>query len=132
MDIPIPKNFKGRNLFDIVYNKVEPKEYIFSGGAQGRAVLIRGQMKYYRYKKLTRTQILSSEGDYSNMPFIEELYDLSKDPLEKKNILSENKELVDLFRKKVERLFSEGKEIRPKSITPDQDTTERLKALGYL
>jgi len=64
--------------------------------------------------------------------FEEELYDLEKDPNERKNIASKNPELIGVFRKKIEDLKTT--EMVGEKINEDDEkqARERLKALGYM
>ena len=70
--------------------------------------------------------------NWSETEDVEELYDLSKDPGEKVNLIDSEKDLADIFRKEVEKYFRLDGEGNPGSIVPDEETIRRLKALGYL
>ncbi len=64
-----------------------------------------------------------------------ELYDLNEDPGEKNNILQKNKKLLEFMDQKLKSWKKDHTgESRPQSEskTPDQETLERLKALGYI
>lgn len=130
--VPVPEEFRGLNLLDVARDPGMAREFVFSGGAKGRAVLIRGDMKYYRYRDIDKKLIMSSGRDYAELPFVEELYDLSRDPGETVNLIETEKDLAGIFRKEVDRYFGLQGEGRPGTVTPDEETIRRLKALGYL
>ena len=63
--------------------------------------------------------------------FDDELYDLEKDPEEKHNIASNNKQLIKTFKKKIKEMKTE-KLVGEKIDDEDQEKMiERLKSLGY-
>jgi hypothetical protein len=107
------------------------REFIYSGGTCGRAALIRGNMKYYRYRTTTLEEVYRCN-NLSQLPYIEELYNLTADPFEYNNIISEHKDLAETFRHELEGIENESLSIDVKSLELDEETIERLRSLGYL
>jgi arylsulfatase A-like enzyme len=64
--------------------------------------------------------------------FEEELYDLEKDPEEKQNIASKNKDLISSFRKKIRDMKTERLTGEKLSDGDKKKIEERLKKLGYM
>ncbi len=64
--------------------------------------------------------------------FEEELYDLEYDPNEKQNIAKKNKDLVEMFKKKIEGMKT--KELIGEKLSEDEEKRikQRLKDLGYI
>ncbi len=64
--------------------------------------------------------------------FEEELYDLENDPAEKHNIAQTNKDLIAVFRKKIEKMKTEKLTGEKLTEEDQKKIKERLKALGYM
>jgi arylsulfatase A-like enzyme len=72
---------------------------------------------------------------------VEEVYDRQKDPREKVNIINDRTVPLEALREKEAQIANGNNKLReklqqsfgrPKIVTPDQETMEQLKALGYL
>jgi tetratricopeptide (TPR) repeat protein len=61
-----------------------------------------------------------------------ELYDLASDPDETRNLFAENPELVAELRAEIERHASRGGELGDVNVESDEETRQRLEALGYV
>jgi arylsulfatase A-like enzyme/Tfp pilus assembly protein PilF len=68
---------------------------------------------------------------YIELP-VRELYDLSKDPQESKNLCASDKQLCNLWQAKFTNHFRPFIEKEAKPADIDQETAEQLKALGYV
>jgi arylsulfatase len=128
--------FQGKSLIPLIEAADAGPRTIYSGGNYGRGVIIEKGFKYYVYDKTTKERI----GAYGKRPphdytyiFEEEVYDITADSHETKNISGQKKAISAKLKKKLDALnksFSVGKD--SESVEADEGTTEQLKALGYL
>ena len=105
---------------------------IVSGGAKERMALVHRDFKYYKHRALTRGQTMRRSDEFDQTPFVEELYDLIKDPGEKENVAGAYAEKIEFFRKEYERLMAKQGGYLPESVELDQETADSLKTLGYM
>ncbi len=61
-----------------------------------------------------------------------ELYDLSQDPAEKRNIAAEKRNLVAQLTKKIEELYQQAWKRKEEKVKIDEELKRELKALGYI
>jgi arylsulfatase A-like enzyme len=97
--------------------------------------------KFYRPWKQSRgdVNLVVREGPWKAIWNVEpgtvELYDLSLDPKEARNVAAEHPERAERLRQFAERWYREcaGRAVapRPTAGAPDQKTVERLRQLGY-
>ena len=127
LNISIPEDFRGINLFNLINNKKE-KDFVFSGGRWNRGTIIKDNLKYYRYRSEDENE---SDEDYSNN-FFEELYNISNDPYERKNIILENPVIANKLRNNINRIFAESMQKEAEHTTISKKTLEQLKLLGYI
>lgn len=130
LDIKPPDSYKGSNLFSESYNA----STLIAGGLYGRYAIISGNIKYIRYNRtqfhLTKPNIHTYNTD--SIEFIEEIYNLSADPYEQNNIITENTELIPVFH---ELLASATENVRTQQSEENElneETKKRLIELGYL
>jgi len=129
-------HLQGKSLFQLIKESETKPRVIYSGGNYGRLVIIDGYYKYYRYDISTK----ENEGDYSHSPsknyiykYNEELYNISKDFNEKKNLIYDKKTLIIEMRKKLKSIQNKFIKIKKSSSARiDKKTREQLKALGYI
>ncbi|MGB5163399.1 MAG: sulfatase [Thermoanaerobaculia bacterium] len=121
LDLPVPEHLQGRSLLPLVEGDETDTRPIFSQWlAGGRIVALRdGEWKYIRVKRK------------------EQLFDLSTDPEELVNRLSERQEVLFSLQQKVDEIIGESYALaegqtagRPPEL--DQQTREQLESLGYL
>jgi len=106
---------KPRQLIQSYWQPRHP-EYDFSKWNLGYKVLIRGPYKF----------VFRDDGQ-------EYLYDLEADPGEEKNLAADKPAFCKTFREQLfEILRKEGRTLREETILPDEETREKLHALGYL
>jgi arylsulfatase A-like enzyme len=74
-----------------------------------------------------------------NQSAVTEIYDLSKDPAEKSNLLKSNPALAAAMKKEIEARLEDGRELRIKlglikstAVIKDQKKIDQLRALGYI
>ncbi|MAG38527.1 hypothetical protein CMO90_00385, partial [Candidatus Woesearchaeota archaeon] len=104
------------------------KDFVFSGGRWNRGTIIKDNLKYYRYRSEDENE---SDEDYSNN-FFEELYNISNDPYERKNIILENPVIANKLRNNINRIFAESMQKEAEHTTISKKTLEQLKLLGYI
>ena len=127
LDIKYPKDIEGESLVPLMNGKtIQSKDaYMEAVGIiiPNKDEWLAGLRVNNKYKYI-----------YSpfRQDFEEELYDLENDPTEKQNIAQKNKDLIALFRKKIEEMKTE-KLTGEKLTEEDQKRIrERLKDLGYM
>jgi len=120
----------GRNLAELIKAEEQENKELFSEELSpfmkgpAKVSLIEGKMKaIYRHASGT----------------VEELYDLEKDPGEKKNLLKKQPGIAAQMEKKIERRLKAGEDEREKrgldrasTIIKDSERIEQLKSLGYI
>jgi arylsulfatase A-like enzyme len=98
------------------YWKPRHPDHDFSPLNLGYKVLIRDNLKF----------VFRDDGE-------EFLYDLEKDPAEEKNLAPDKPAFCKNFREQLfEILRKEGRTLREETVVPDEETREKLHALGYL
>jgi len=121
LDLPAPEHLQGASLLPLVAVEETPVRPVFSQWlAGGRIVALRdGEWKYIRVKQQ------------------EQVFDLSADPKELVDRLSERPEVLVRLRAQVDEIIEDSyafaetlRWTRPPEL--DQETREQLEALGYL
>lgn len=140
--IPIPPSVQGRSLAPLIGRGTLPARPAYShlvrqAIADNRDHLRSGPLRgeFARWEG----PWLFLHGDYSPLePPWNRLYHLERDPLERKDVASQNPELVDRFREQLEGWYGEQNRIRgtwqraDRQIWHDEEAERRLRALGYL
>ena len=119
---PRPEEMQGRNIF----SDRERPQFVFAEEDHEGNILQSVRTEEWKL-------ILANQGNPRGVEPIE-LYNLSRDPEESRNLAGENPEVVNLLRGYIEQtiLFAEGKAVEAEQIEIDEATRERLKALGYV
>jgi arylsulfatase A-like enzyme len=127
--------FKGKSLVPLIAGEEPARRLAYSGGNHGRAALMLGDWKYYRYdrrlKGNRRKSFHRASGDYA-YEFGEELYHLREDPRETRNLISEAAETAARLRSELERIEADMAPVAGGgAVEMDEATRKQLEALGY-
>lgn len=125
VDVPVAESMKGQFLF-----AGSKKGIVFSGGAFGRGVLIERDKKLYRRVPKNRQRRQPENGQTAS--FVEEVYDLTKDPRERRNLVTELPDLATDLRAKLAVAEKSSRVLVPRAVEVDPVTEKRMRALGYL
>jgi len=119
---PKPEEMQGRSLF----SDQETPQFVFAEEDHEGNILQSVRTDEWKL-------ILANRGNPRGVEPVE-LYNLSQDPKETRNLADANPEVVNLLRGFIEQtvLFAEGKAVEAEQIEIDEATRERLKALGYV
>ena len=127
LGLPIPEQVQGRSLKDLILGK-EPD------APEGEAFL-ESHFPFLHYGWSELYSLVTFQYKYIQAPK-PELYDLSKDPRELKNIAQENPKLVKELDYKLEQIKqssrSEIAQLAKGRVKLDDETRRQLLALGYL
>lgn len=122
--VPVPEENQGESLLDVIFHPDKKKDYYAYSESFSPNI-------HYGWSPLQ--SLRNSQYKYIDAPRAE-LYDLSKDPEEMNNLrdkfprrVKEFKETLDAF---IERTSSQAPE--PEAANLDQETVQRLAALGYI
>ncbi|MCP4810224.1 MAG: sulfatase-like hydrolase/transferase [Proteobacteria bacterium] len=126
--LPAPDEARGEDLWPLVESGVSGggAAYLEHTGKQLEGV-VTSDWKYVAHRKTNRI--------YSGYPMnegTEELYDLSKDPEEQRNLASEHPEKITELIETMDRLKSGDRGFEELQGQVDEDVRETLRALGYM
>ncbi len=133
LDLPVPEVVEGRSLRPLLEGKPWSERTAFSEATKPWNVEpdSGGVFQNAWKAKCARTR----EWKYILTPFADkrELYDLSHDPGEETNHLGTRPDIAGEMAARLEAWTERPREIIPnEDLTPDPETLERLKALGYI
>lgn len=125
-----PGGFQGRVLTELLGRDPGQTQQIQGRERELYAESLYFQLKFgwapYRVYRRGRWKLIESPGS--------ELYDLSQDPGEEKNLAEVNRTLVSALEEQLDRLV-ERKSVRgnavPADVGPDPETVAKLRSLGY-
>ncbi|MFC2169904.1 sulfatase-like hydrolase/transferase [Acidobacteriota bacterium] len=125
LDLPIPEDVQGKSLLPLILGQKEKEE---------RFGYSESYYPLYHYGWSELKSLRSIRFKYIQAPR-PELYDLVRDPGEKNNIYKQNSSVAAEFQAKLdaleEKFSSEGIEEKgPQKL--DEETVEKLRALGYI
>jgi arylsulfatase A-like enzyme len=128
--------FEGESLVPLIAEGGPARRLAYSGGNHGRAALMLGDWKYYRYDKglkgNRRKSFHRSSSDYV-YDFGEELYNVREDPGETRDLIAEAKQTAAELRSELEQIEADLKATAAgEAVEMDEATREQLEALGYL
>lgn len=128
--------FLGNSLLPLIAKGSATSRAIYSGGNHGRGIVIDGNWKYYRYNEIYKEgkTLKRYINNFNEKPiFIEELYNIDRDPQETINVISkENTKALKLREKLIESKVILNIRKNARSTKLDDVTKEQLKSLGYL
>ncbi len=124
----IPKEYQGISQVPPACNK----KMIYSGGTAERGAIIRDDIKYYRYKSHSLKQIMQLNHSLATLDVMEELYNLTRDPKERDNMILDDPEAAYELGAYLTSIESSKTEHSMKTVVLEDITKERLRALGYL
>jgi len=129
--------FQGKSLIPLMKGMDNSPRVAISGGSHGRGAIIEGGYKYYLYEKnvhdAKKIKYNRRPSDAYTSSFGEQLFDITKDPLETRNLINQEKAIASYLREKLHAL-KESVPARKLSspVELDEVTVEQLKSLGYL
>ena len=126
LDIPIPGELQGQSLLPLLLGKSSDNEELF---AYSETFYPRYHYGWSELKSLRTRQY-----KYIQAPR-PELYDLTQDPRENRNILTSSPKIVERFKKKLTEMSDlyaaqEAEQKGPQKM--DEESLQKLMALGYL
>ena len=144
LEISNNNSFEGKSLTHL-FEKNDGSDLIaFSEGTRGFPMksIRTGTHKYIHWIKDAEHEkhmVTQGQNPKQDRIMTRELYDLINDPKELRNIVNEEKALVSDLRKEVEYFMKHNKEVFSKSgkklkkeLKIDEETKQRLRALGYI
>ncbi len=131
-----PPSFQGRSLLPLMRGGSRPDRPVFSGGNHGRGLVMAGGLAYYAYdqntKTLARRHSLRPDENYE-ADRRAQLFDMRVDPAQARDILSEDPGSAEQLDALLLQWLSEASDhMQTQRVELDDETTEQLKALGYL
>ncbi|MFX0133257.1 MAG: sulfatase [Candidatus Hodarchaeota archaeon] len=110
---------EGRSFADLIKDNMEWKQNIFGFGSHGEAFLKNGRWK------LVNDNILRKKGF--------RLFDISQDPMEKKDVKNSHPEIAERLRNELFRKYKKSQRtmIQDKMVLTEKEK-EKLKSLGYV
>lgn len=128
LDLPVPEHVRGRNVWPLLDNDDPTGSAVFleHAGRQLTGVVTP------RYKYIRHLKSKTYNPGYPLTKGKEELYDLSADPGETKNLAAQRPELLKTMRAMWKKLRDRhGKDFAAGQAKVDDETEEMLRSLGY-
>ena len=113
------QRLSGESLLPLISGNKKEERVLYSELARLGKDFVSAKLKNWKYIYDVNTNM-------------EELYDLSSDAGEKKNIVSANEKLAADFRAKVKSLLLSSKDVRNEEKPVNKDAVDNLKSLGYI
>jgi arylsulfatase A-like enzyme len=140
LDLPGVAGLQGRSLLPCLRGEEAGcGGDVLSGGNHGRAALISGDWKYYRFNRALQERRIDifrrSPPEAPPLSYAEELYNLLEDPAERHDRSREQPERLKEMRDKTSARLALATRAGRRTGAPvaaDPETLEQLKALGYV
>jgi len=132
-------DFEGESVIPLLKDK-DPQDRIFladigtnvlNSHVPQKITMNFGKYKLILNQKFSREDLRFFLSPPPSVPSVE-LYDLTQDPHETKNIASEKRDLVAQLTKKIEEIYQKARKRKEEKIKIDEELKKELKALGYI